>query len=89
MEMIKENLTIEEMGQEVELTQLELEDFISGSENGLDLIDKNNNNIIYKTVDEIQNELSLDEIYEVYYIEKQNSVKLLLNNGHINLLIRI
>jgi hypothetical protein len=87
MEMIKESLTIEEMGQEVELTQLEFEDFISGSENGLDLVDENNN-CIYKTVEQIQN-LNLNDIYEVYYIEKQNSVKLLLNNGHINLLIRI
>jgi hypothetical protein len=88
MEMRKENLIIEEMGQEVELKQLEFEEFISGSENGLDVIDQLGN-IETKSIEEIQQELNLDDIETVYYIIDDNSVKILLTNGYIHLMKRV
>lgn len=84
----KENLTTNECEQEVEFKQLEFEDFISGSENGLDYVDKYGN-MMYMTIEDIQRELDLDNINEVYYIQNKNTVKMILNNGSINYLIRV
>jgi hypothetical protein len=84
MEMREEKYQL----QEIQMGQLEFEKYIWGSELGLIIID-NLGNTNFKTSDEITEELNLDDIEDIYYIETENNVKILLKNGCTNLMVRV
>ncbi|NRU52435.1 hypothetical protein [Clostridium beijerinckii] len=86
MEMRKEAFKIIEDGTEID--QLEFEQFINESFAGLNLIDELCQ-IEFKTIEQIKEELNLNDIYEVYYIEELVSVRLVLTNGCQHLLMRV
>lgn len=73
---------------EIEVGQIELEDFINNCEAGIDLA-YSFDDIIHKTVEQIKEELILDDIYEVYYIEDYKTMRILLNNGCQYFLVRV
>jgi hypothetical protein len=71
-----------------EMNLLEFENYIWGSDLGLMVIDEKWHTTI-KSPDEIAEELLLDDVREFLYIESDNNVKIIFNNGCINLVIRV
>lgn len=78
----------EKLGQEQLINLIEFEDFIFGSELGLIITDENWNTTI-KSPEEIAEELLLDEVEELHYIENDNTVKILFRNGCNHLATRV
>jgi Fe-S oxidoreductase len=72
-----------EMGQEINLK--EFEKFINFYEKGL-AITNSKGNTIFKTVEEIEEELNLDTIDKIYYIEENDNLKILFTNGCISMM---
>jgi hypothetical protein len=87
MEMRKE--TIENLGQEVVIKKWQdfEEDFL---ENCLEikLVDEFKNES-YITPQDIKNNLNVNEVEELYYIENQNAVRILFINGISHVLYRV
>lgn len=76
----------QELGQVISME--DFESFILGSEMGLRLI-ISNEFIREVDIEEIINKLNLNTIEEIYYIENNNSVKIVFKNGCINELERV
>jgi len=76
----------QDLGQIISIDEFEY--FLCGSELGVRIIDeKNITNEL--EIEEIMNKLNLDIIEEIYYIENNNSVKILFINGCIHELERV
>jgi hypothetical protein len=88
MECRKENEMGLGIGQEVELGMEKLEEFISGSEIGLEIIDSQGT-IKITTSEQLESEIILDSIKKIYYIKNNNTVKILFKNSTMTTLIRI
>lgn len=74
--------------EETEINQLEFEEFLSGSENGLDIF-TDTGEYLSKESKDIEKELNLDTVDEVHYINNLNAVKILFINGCQHLVMRV